>query len=72
MVVEAKMFSNLSAGTKKVPAYNRAVRHVACVAWSIVKSGKAVSTFNSLGSLLSPRMGRTTQHARHQGMNGRR
>lgn len=31
-VVEAKMFSSLSAGTKRAPSFNQAARNVACIA----------------------------------------
>lgn len=32
VVIEAKMFSNLSAGTKNAPRYNQAARNLACIA----------------------------------------
>jgi hypothetical protein len=49
VVVEAKMFSNLSAGTKNAPDYNQAARNVACMAGAIQQSGQALSDFVSLG-----------------------
>lgn len=49
VVTEAKMFSNLSAGTRNALTYNQAARNVACMAWAIAKSGKAVAGFASLG-----------------------
>jgi hypothetical protein len=49
VVVEAKMFSNLSAGTKNAPGYNQAARNVACIAEAVAKSGRSVESFASLG-----------------------
>ena len=49
VVVEAKMFSNLSAGTKNAPNYNQAARNVACMAEAIAKSGRTLSEFASVG-----------------------
>lgn len=49
VVVEAKMFSNLSAGTKNAPTYNQAARNVACMAEAIFHSGRTVGEFDDLG-----------------------
>jgi hypothetical protein len=49
VVVEAKMFSNLSVGTKNAPAHNQAVRNVACMAAAIQRSGQEIKEFESLG-----------------------
>lgn len=49
VVVEAKMFSNLSSGTKNAPGYNQAARNVACMADAIKWSGLPLSEFESLG-----------------------
>ncbi|MDP3089112.1 MAG: hypothetical protein Q8N04_00385 [Nitrospira sp.] len=49
VVLEAKMFSNLSSGTKNAPGYNQAARNVACMAAAIAKSGKDLSSFESVG-----------------------
>jgi hypothetical protein len=49
VVVEAKMFSNLSAGTKNAPAYNQAARNVACMAEAVARTGRQLTEFDSLG-----------------------
>jgi hypothetical protein len=49
MVIEAKMFSNLSVGTKNAPTYNQAARSLACMATAIQKSGRSLDDFSSLG-----------------------
>lgn len=49
VVVEAKMFSNLSLGTKNAPAYNQAARNVACMAAAIAQSARSSADFESLG-----------------------
>ncbi len=48
VVIEAKMFSNLSAGTKNAPAYNQAARNVACMAAAIAHTSKGIADFGSL------------------------
>lgn len=48
VVIEAKMFSPLSRGTKNAPYYDQAARIVACIAWTIEQSSKAVKDFTSL------------------------
>lgn len=49
VVVEAKMFSNLSSGTKNAPGYNQAARNVACMAMAIADAGRTPDDFTSLG-----------------------
>jgi len=48
-VVEAKMFSNLSSGTKNAPTYNQAARNVACMAQALARIGRRPESFSSLG-----------------------
>jgi hypothetical protein len=48
-VVEAKMFSPLSARTKNAPSYNQAVRYVACMAAAISHANLRVQDFDQLG-----------------------
>lgn len=56
VVAEAKMFSNLSTGTKNAPAFNQAARNVACMAWALAQTGRPLSAFRSLGFLvIAPR-----------------
>lgn len=56
VVAEAKMFSNLSAGTKNAPAFNQAARNVACMAWAIEQAGRPLASFGSLGFfVIAPR-----------------
>jgi hypothetical protein len=49
VVIEAKMFSNLSRGTKNAPAYDRAARNVACMANIVAHSNLQVSDLESVG-----------------------
>ncbi len=49
VVVEAKMFSNLSAGTKNAPGYNQAARSVACMAEALAVAGVHVSEIERVG-----------------------
>ncbi len=49
VVLEAKMFSNLSSGTKNAPGYNQAARNVACMAAAIDKNGMDLSSLESVG-----------------------
>jgi hypothetical protein len=56
VVVEAKMFSNLSTGTKNAPSYSQAARNVACMAEAIARTGRPLSDFASLGfHVVAPR-----------------
>lgn len=48
VVVEAKMFSNLSTGTKNAVLYDQAARNVACMAEAISQRGKAPNDFERL------------------------
>jgi hypothetical protein len=41
-VIEAKMASGLSAGTKHAPNFNQAARNVACIAHLLTKAGAAL------------------------------
>jgi hypothetical protein len=62
VVVEAKMFSNLSSGTKNAPGYNQAARNVACMAEAIARSGSSLSDFKSIGFfVIAPNL-ETRQH----------
>ena len=49
VVVEAKMFSDLSKGTKNAPLYDQAARNVACIAEAIAQAGKTIGDFPNLG-----------------------
>jgi hypothetical protein len=49
VVVEAKMFSNLSGGTKNAPLYNQAARNVACMAETIARSGLSLDSLETVG-----------------------
>jgi hypothetical protein len=49
IVVEAKMLSNLSAGTKNAVSYNQAARNLACMAAAIEQIGRAPADFESIG-----------------------
>lgn len=49
VVVEAKMFSNLSSGTRNAPTFNQAARNVACMAKILEATGRPISSFTSLG-----------------------
>jgi hypothetical protein len=49
IVVEAKMFSSLSSGTKNAPGYNQAARNVACMAEALARAGRTPESFSSLG-----------------------
>jgi len=49
IVVEAKMFSSLSGGTRRAPFYDQAARSVACMATTLEKSGKSVGALESVG-----------------------
>jgi len=51
-VVEAKMASGLSAGTKHAPTFNQAARNVACVAHLLTNSGVDPSTVTNCGFVL--------------------
>ena len=52
VAIEAKMFSPLSKGTTNAPNYDQAARIVACIAWEISRSNRAVNDFGSLGFYL--------------------
>ncbi len=52
VVAEAKMFSNLSSGTKYAPVYNQAARNVACMAHAIEKSKIPLEQFESVAFVL--------------------
>jgi len=56
VVIEAKMFANLSRGTTNAPYYDQAARSVACIAWEISQSKRQVDDFESLGFyVIAPR-----------------
>lgn len=62
VVVEAKMFSNLSAGTKNAPAFNQAARNVACMAAALSNSTRRLTEIESIGFLvLAPSLERRRQ-----------
>ena len=48
VVVEAKMFSKLSKGTKHAAAYNQAARSVACMALLVADTGRSPQQIPSL------------------------
>jgi hypothetical protein len=59
VVAEAKMFSNLSAGTKNAPTYNQAARNVACMAAAIAQASRSSVDFDSVGFfVIAPRTDR--------------
>jgi len=49
IVIEAKMFSQLSKGTKNAPNYDQAARTVACMTWTIKQSSRVIPDFKSIG-----------------------
>ena len=49
IVVEAKMFSNLSSGTTNAPGYDQAARNVACMAATIMESKIPLDALKSVG-----------------------
>ncbi len=49
VVCEAKMFSGLSAGTKRAPAFDQAARNVGCMAETLRRAGRPMSLYKSLG-----------------------
>mgnify|MGYP006294179347 CR=1 FL=1 len=49
VVVEAKMFSRLSAGVKNAPYYDQAARYVACVAELLRRANRKLSDIERLG-----------------------
>jgi hypothetical protein len=51
-VIEAKMASGLSAGTKHAPGFNQAARNVACIAHLLTKAGVDPATVTSCGFVL--------------------
>lgn len=57
VVVEAKMFSGLSSGTRNAPVYNQVARNVACMATAIAAAGKTPDDFDRLGFfVIAPRI----------------
>jgi len=52
VVVEAKMFSNLSSRTTYAPGYNQAARNVACMAEALAQSRIPLADFESVGFVL--------------------
>jgi hypothetical protein len=58
VVIEAKMFSDLSAGTTNARAYNQAARNVACMAEAVARSGQSLSAIERLGFfVIAPAVG---------------
>ncbi|MEN6537166.1 MAG: hypothetical protein ABFD89_26150 [Bryobacteraceae bacterium] len=56
VVLEAKIFSGLSRGTKRAPDFDQAARNVACIADALRRSGRSVDQWTSLAfCLLAPR-----------------
>ena len=51
-VIEAKMASGLSAGTKHAPDFNQAARNVACIAHLLTKAGADSATVMDCGFVL--------------------
>jgi len=49
VVCEAKVFSGLSAGTKRAPAFDQAARNVGCMAETLRRAGRPMSLYKSLG-----------------------
>lgn len=56
VVLEAKIFSSLSKGTKNAPNFDQAARNVACMADTLRRSGRSVDYWTSLAfCILAPR-----------------
>jgi len=49
VVLEAKMFSKLSAGVKNADYFNQAARYVACIAEVLKRAGRQTQAFKALG-----------------------
>jgi hypothetical protein len=49
VVCEAKIFSPLSAGTRRALNYNQAARNVACIAETLRRAGPPLANYRSLG-----------------------
>ena len=49
VVLEAKMFSKLSAGVKNADYFNQAARYVACIAEVLKRAGRHAQAFKALG-----------------------
>jgi hypothetical protein len=49
VVLEAKMFSKLSAGVKNADYFNQAARYVACIAEVLKRAGRQAQAFKALG-----------------------
>jgi len=49
VVCEAKIFSSLSAGTKRAPTFDQAARNVGCMAETLRQAGRSMSLYKSLG-----------------------
>jgi hypothetical protein len=64
VVVEAKMFSNLSAGTTNARTYDQAVRNVACMAYAISRTGRKIDDFDRLGFFVIAPQLRQRKHRR--------
>jgi hypothetical protein len=59
VVVEAKMFSNLSTGTTNATEYDQAARNVACMARAVSRSGRHIDDFEQIGFfVLAPELKR--------------
>jgi hypothetical protein len=70
VVVEAKMFSNLSQGTKNAPTYDQAARNVACMATTIAHSNLRVNDLESVGFfVIAPRL--DERHNRNTNLESR-
>jgi hypothetical protein len=49
VVCEAKIFSALSAGTKRAPEFNQAARNVGCIAETLCRAQRPLPVYKSLG-----------------------
>jgi len=49
VVCEAKVFSGLSAGTKRAPTFDQAARNVGCMAQTLRRARRRMSLYKSLG-----------------------
>lgn len=49
VVCEAKVFSGLSAGTKRAPTFDQAARNVGCMGETLRRAGQPISLYKSLG-----------------------
>ena len=62
IVIEAKMYAPLTAGTTRIPWYEQAARSVACMAQLLCTAGRPLECFTSLGFFVVAPMERVETH----------